>query len=551
MSNAVQKIVTQCTLCNEHLRLDAKYVANRIRCPKCSGVFEVQAVKFGEESSALASRDALATTADITQPVRTELSNAVPSVASEIVPVDSLAYASGRDHPASGKSADNVPSTIHAKSASNRKSTDLARNGDGVAKKIGRYEIKEELGRGTFGAVFAANDPLLQRRVAIKLQTRELDDKSFEKMLQEARASAKLRHPNIVAVFEVDSDQRRPFVVSELIDGKNLADKIAEGPMESKFAATIIRDVARGLAYAHSEGLIHRDVKPQNILIDGDNRPQVTDFGLAVDRNDEQQRESAAYSRAGTLAYMAPEQAGVGASSVGPAVDQYAIAATLFELLCGQRPHAGGSLEIVKGLEQPEPPRVRSIRSEVPIDLDAICFKAMSHEPWKRYESCEALADDLDRYLNGELIKGRKIGLIERATHYAKKHPRIAAGIIGGSIAASGLLLTTTTLVIRNVYLASKQTQTLKDQMAKTNTTIKETTGIGRIQDGSESADLPLWLAYSRKLNSAARADSIGDKELFGKLLDESQENFREWEYRHLEARRKQGLISSFSIQQP
>ena len=489
MSDTTQKMVTVCTCCQAHLRLDAKHISKRIRCPKCNGVFEVQALKFDEDSQALASREALETTADVT-PQISEQEPDETSIASEF------------------SNAESVSKYSLAEAAISKIEPDSHSKPD----KIGRYELLRELGRGAFGVVYAANDPVLQRSVAIKIQTRQLDDSSFEKMLKEARAAAKLRHPNIVAVFEVSADDQKPFVVSELIEGQSMAERIAASPMEPRVAAELVCDVARGLAYAHSEGLIHRDVKPQNILIDSDNRPQLTDFGLAVDRNDSEQRESAAYSRSGTLAYMPPEQAGIGAASIGPAVDQYALAATLFEMLCGQRPHLGGSLEIVAGLEKPDPPRVKSVLADVPLDLDAICFKAMSHEPWKRYDDCKELADDLDRFLNGELIHGRKIGWVERARHYAKKHPKVAAWSTGGAVAALGLLLTTSTVIIRNNYLANKQVVQLKEQMEKSSSSIQQLAGIATVLDGKAAADLPQWIAYSRKLNSAARVESIGDR---------------------------------------
>jgi serine/threonine protein kinase len=531
MSDTTQKVVTVCTRCQAHLQLDTKYIAKRIRCPKCKGVFEVQALKFDQDSQALASREALETTADVT-PVINELD--IGNLQTESIP--------------SASESSNAPGLSESHLAGAAASA-LGSRSNTTLDKIGRYELLRELGRGAFGIVYAANDPVLQRSVAIKVQTRQVDDSSFEKMLKEARAAAKLRHPNIVAVFEVSADDQRPYVVSELIEGQSLAERIASGPMDPKVAAQLIRDVARGLAYAHGEGLIHRDVKPQNILIDSDNRPQLTDFGLAVDRNDSSQRDAAAYSRAGTLAYMPPEQAGISAASIGPAVDQYSLGATLFEMLSGQRPHMGGSLEIVAGLEKPQPPRIGSTRAEVPFDLDAICFKAMSHEPWNRYENCKEFADDLDRFLNGDLIHGRKVGVIERARHYAKKHPKIAAWSTGGAVAALGLLLTTSTVVIRNMYLANNQVVQLKDQIEESRSSIQKLAGITTVLDGKAAADLPQWIAYSRKLNSAARVESIGDRTLFGKLLDESREQFRDWEYRHLDARRKQGLINRFPVE--
>ena len=483
----MSRITTTCSHCQKKLRIDERFLDKAIRCPSCNGVFKVESVAFASPSDPVASQEAL-----VTQSQPNEALTDPPNLFEQI--------------------------EVSQESLNSRQAND---SHSPAIKSIGRYEIEMELGRGAFGTVFAAHDPVLKRNVAIKLPHDSLKSDEYEKVLQEARAAARLRHPNIVSVFEVDSDEGRPFVVTELIDGQTLADRIAVGPIEPNDAATMARDLALGLAYSHSQGLVHRDIKPQNVLIGKDGRPQIADFGLAVDRRDESKAREQAYSRSGTLAYMAPEQAGIGGASVGPAADQYALGATLFEMLTGKRPHVGSSIEIFTELEKPTPPRARKVRSTVPLNLDAICAKAMAHEPWTRYEDCTELAEDLNRYLRGELIRGRKIGLVERAKYFSKKNPRLAAWTTAGAVIAGCILLISTYSIVRTViqyrYLAGDSTAKMTS-----------------IADGKFQADRTNWLAYSRKLNKAARSMAIGEYDVAEQLLAETKPELRNWEFEHL-----------------
>ncbi len=523
----MSNITTTCVHCNRVLRLNAKFLEKSIRCPKCDQVFKVSNVAFTPAGSPEASQEALVTRSQPT-PARKFLQQPASQVGSEADPISNVEGHAGAPQP---------KRTLNAST-------------------IGRYEVTKELGRGAFGVVYAARDPVLKRAVAIKVQGQTLTETETSKLVSEAQAAARLRHPNLVAVFEVGTEEGRPFVVSELIDGKSLADRIADGVFPAEKAATLIRDLARGLAYAHSQGLIHRDMKPHNILVGEDGRPQIADFGLAVDRRDEEQARQSAYSRSGTLAYMAPEQAGIGGASVGPAVDQYALGATFFEMLTGKRPHEGSSIEILKGLEAEHPPRVRTQDSKISIDLDAICFKAMAREPWNRYEDCDELADDLDRYLAGDLIRGRRIGLIERARHYSRRHPAIAAWTAGAAIALIGITFATTVVAVRNVILVrqidaekNRLIESLATQSRELNGDLNGAPNEKLVDAGnaSPSSDLPLWIAYSRKLNKSVRAAAIGDSELSHKLLEETRPEFRQWEYAHLDTNER-GLIAKFTL---
>ncbi len=376
--------ITSCTHCQKSVKLSIEHVGKSVRCPGCKQVFRVGAVKLTSQNSSSSALDALATQSEST----------------------------------SVNAAANDPLSASSK-------------------KIGRYEVVSKLGRGAFGDVWCALDPKLKRQVALKVFRNVVQANELERFYREARAAAKLRHPGIVAVFEADTFQGHPFIVSELVKGKTLASHIEAGSMQAHKVAETVRDLALALNYAHANGVVHRDVKPANILINENGRPQIADFGLAVDRSDEQQASEGAYSRAGTLAYMAPEQAGVHAASVGPASDQYALGVTMFEMLTGKRPRTGSSLEILNALRSSSVPDVRSVNKKIPKELASVCAKAMAHDPWNRYENCEELANDLERFLGGELLQAHRAGPVKRTRHYLAKHPKI----VPYAIAFSAMLL--------------------------------------------------------------------------------------------------------------
>jgi hypothetical protein len=279
------------------------------------------------------------------------------------------------------------------------------------------------LGEGAFGRAYRAHDPTLDREVALKVPRFGPEQAPLlERFLREARAAARLRHPGIVAVFEVGQADGRPFIVSELVQGRSLAELLREERPSLRRAAEWARSLALALHYAHEQGVVHRDVKPSNVMVDRHGRAQLMDFGLAklLDRTDldraalpladEGTLATAEGTLLGTPAYMAPEQARGEVEAVGPLSDQYALGVVLFEMLTGQRPFTGPAGRLREQVADPNlpAPSPRKLRPEVPLDLAAICLKALAKEPIRRYRDLSELAVDLQRWLNGQPVRARR-----------------------------------------------------------------------------------------------------------------------------------------------
>ncbi len=274
---------------------------------------------------------------------------------------------------------------------------------------IGGFEVREVIGTGGAGVVFRAHDPKLNRDVALKVvRTSAASPAELARFRFEAAVVAALDHPNIVPVLSFDGDGAVPYLVMPLMTGGSLDAWLKGlGPdrcLEPKKAAEIVRDIARGVHHAHQRGLIHRDLKPGNILLDRDRVPHVADFGLARQLD---VKESASGNIAGTFAYMAPEQAR-GDKVLTVAVDVHALGAILFELLTGRTPFgAGGASVLQRVIADPAPP-VRQFRPDVSKDLEAVCLKCLSKDPEYRYPSAQSLADDLTKFLPGEPLDDRR-----------------------------------------------------------------------------------------------------------------------------------------------
>lgn len=294
----------------------------------------------------------------------------------------------------------------------------------GVLFRLGNYDVLEELGRGGMGTVYRANDAKLSRDVAIKIFTprKRANEIDLQRFQNEVMLAGKLRHPNIVSVFDSGEEDGRPYYVMELVEGGSLTALIERKPKLSRGALEVLVKVARALHFAHEKGVVHRDVKPDNILLSGDGEPRVTDFGIAKNLVEAEglTREGRAL---GTPFYMPPEQANGEVQHIGPRSDVYALGATLYHVLAGRPPFQRGGhrddefvvLARILNEDPPPPSRVaRAFGRELPLDLETICLKAMEKEAARRYPSASALADDLQRFLDGEAVLARPLSPLEK-----------------------------------------------------------------------------------------------------------------------------------------
>lgn len=338
---------------------------------------------------------------------------------------------------------------------------------------FGRFRILGHLGTGGFGIVYLAEDSRLRRPVALKVPRPEimLTTTWRERFLREARAVAQLSHPNIVPLFDSGEIGNWCFLVSAYCPGGTLGDwlKSQEALLPFKTAASLIATVADAVHHAHQRGILHRDLKPGNILlmplVDSVDPwphfpfvPLITDFGLAkaiheIEGSDGDAALTRSTAILGTPAYMAPEQAKGGGDGIGPATDVYALGAILYELLTGQPPFRGAShLETLQQIAIQDPVLPSQRRAETPRDLEAICLKCLEKDASRRYPNAESLAEDLRRYLHDEPTHARPIGPVARLLKKSRRHPA-QTGLAG--IGAAMLVLVVAGLWWRSHDLAS------------------------------------------------------------------------------------------------
>jgi eukaryotic-like serine/threonine-protein kinase len=316
---------------------------------------------------------------------------------------------------------------------------------DSTVQSISRFQLRKKLGAGAFGTVHQAYDPQLDRIVALKLPNPGVltTPNRVERFLREAKSAAGLRHPNIVPVFDAGKSGDRYYIASAFIDGKKLSDTIPETGDDFTRCAKQVRQLAEALAYAHREGVIHRDVKPDNILVDHHDQLHLTDFGLAS-RQDEESRLTNEGAILGTPSYMAPEIAAGQNGEAQASVDQYAAGVVLYEMMTGRVPYEGPPAIILHNVIHTPAEAPSKIRKGVPRDLETICLKAMAKQPADRYPSCQELADDLRRWIDGEPISARRLSPVEQFTRWAKRNKTVAGlslavavALIAGAIVSS------------------------------------------------------------------------------------------------------------------
>jgi WD40 repeat protein/tRNA A-37 threonylcarbamoyl transferase component Bud32 len=310
--------------------------------------------------------------------------------------------------------------------------------------RVGGYEILEELGRGGMGVVYKARHLKLQRVVALKmlLGGSFVTSEERARFRIEAEAVARLRHPNIVQIYEVgehevDTGLPRPYFTLEFAAGGNLSTRLAGRPQPPRQAASWLETMARAAHYAHQQGIIHRDLKPSNVLLTEAGEPTLCDFGVAKLMTGSDVKTKSG-TLLGTAEYMAPEQATEG-ERVGPAADTYALGAILYTMLTGRPPFQGSNtLHILEQVRSQEPVSLRRLVPHLPRDLETICLKCLEKEPAHRYASARDLADDLHRFLLDEPIRARPAPFWERGWKWSKRRPAVA-GLLAAVLALAAL----------------------------------------------------------------------------------------------------------------
>jgi serine/threonine protein kinase len=360
--------------------------------------------------------------------------------------------------------------------------------------KLDKFELLETLGRGAFGTVYRARDVQLDRIVAVKVPRsgQLLTNEDEDRFVREARNVAQLQHPGIVPVFEVGRGAMFPYIVCEYVEGMTLSDMLTGRKPSFRESAKIVAQASDALAHAHAQGVVHRDLKPSNIMLTPDGRPRVMDFGLAK-RDAGEVTMTVDGEVLGTPAYMSPEQASGQSHHVDGRSDVYSLGGILYELLTGELPFRGNQRMLLHQVLHDEPRAPRSLNDSIPRDLETICLKAMAKEPSRRYQTAQALADDLHRFLSGQPITARPVRRAERAWRWCRRNP-----VVASLSAAVALVLVSGTII--STYFAA---DAIAQQRVANEKAAEALASAEQARDAQEQAD-----QNSRRALASAESES-------------------------------------------
>jgi WD40 repeat protein/serine/threonine protein kinase len=373
---------------------------------------------------------------------------------------------------------------------------------------LGDYELLAVMGQGGMGIVYKARHRSLNRIVALKVTHARhlLLPDAAQRFQIEAAAIARLDHPNIVPIYEIGEAFGQSFYSMALIEGVSLAQAVAVSPLPPRRAAELLQAVARAVGYAHSQGIVHRDLKPENILLDATDRPRITDFGIAK-FSDTDSRLTLDGEVIGTPSYMSPEQALGQAEQIGPLSDVYSLGATLYCLLTGRPPfQAASSPDTLRHVVEREPVSPRQLNPAVDRDLETICLKCLEKSPERRYPTAEALADDLQRFLEHRTIVARPVTPIGKAARWFRRNPFVAASLSGIVV----VFLAAFALVSWSLWRANQARD-----------------------DATRHEKAERWERYRANMSAAATAFQSHNVSVARQAIDTAPLEHHNWEWRH------------------
>ncbi|MFO1096567.1 MAG: protein kinase [Planctomycetaceae bacterium] len=416
----------------------------------------------------------------------------------------------------------------------------------------GRFRLIRRLGAGTYGVVHLADDPVLKREVALKIPRAHVleSDALRRRFVREAQAAARLKHPHIVQVFQADVEGDEAYIATEYCPGPNLDQWLRRRatPVPPRIAAEIVANLAEALGCAHAVGILHRDVKPGNVLLaaeavnDADvaRHVRLSDFGLARILEQEAGTATADGALMGTFAYMAPEQVHQSHGEVGPATDVHALGAVLYELLTLHKPFGGDHhSRILLRINEEIPTSPRELTRGIPRDLEAICLRCLEKSPAARYRDGHELSADLQRFLLGEAVSARRPALREMCGRLVRRHPT-ATALCSTVALATGILLALLTRHNGVLEQSAGKLRATNFLLTSSNTQLAKA-----LADAKSARDEARDAVYSHDLRHAFSAAASGDARMVANLLnkyaDESPlAEYRgvEWEYLSLRSRR-------------